>query len=443
MSGQRDVRAAFIEAAVWHGTLDAAEAMLAKHPDLATRDIFTTAILGDDVRVRRFLAQDPKNATAKNGPHAVEPLVYLCLSKYLRLDKSRSAAFLRAATALLDAGADPNAGFLLKGEFETALYGAAGVAHHAEMTRLLLERGAVPDEEVMYHAAEEYDNDAMKVLLRSGKLSEDHLTTLLVRKIDWHDADGVQWLLENDALATRVSRWGFAPLGHALRRDTALRIIDALLDHGADPTAVADGMSGIAMAARGGRRDVLESLEKRGVAIQLQGVDELIAACAMGDTEGARVIAEREPHLVKELQAQGGTLLAAFAGTGNEPGVRLLLDLGVDVKALFKEGDGYYDIAKDSMAIHVAAWRASHDVVKLLIERGTPVSVPDGKGRTPLALAVKACVDSYWTEYRSPESVEALLRAGAKVEEVTYPSGYSDVDALLKAHTAHAGGGIG
>ena len=51
--------------------------------------------------------------------------------------------------------------------WESALYGAAGVAHHAELTRLLLERGADPnDGEVTYHAPETYDNAAMRVLSR-------------------------------------------------------------------------------------------------------------------------------------------------------------------------------------------------------------------------------------------------------------------------------------
>jgi len=69
--------------------------------------------------------------------------------------------------------------------------------------------------------------------------------------------------------------------------------------------------------------------------------------------------------------------------------------------------------------------------VNLLIERGAPIDVPDGKGRTPLALAVRACVDSYWAARRSPESVEALLRAGASVNSVAFPSGYAEVDELL------------
>jgi len=74
--------------------------------------------------------------------------------------------------------------------------------------------------------------------------------------------------------------------------------------------------------------------------------------------------------------------------------------------------------------------------VKLLIARGTPVDALDGKGRTALALAVRACVDSYWTQRRTPESVEALLGAGASVRAAEYPSGYVEVDELLKAHGA-------
>ncbi|MGZ4828439.1 MAG: hypothetical protein ACXV78_02260 [Candidatus Angelobacter sp.] len=72
--------------------------------------------------------------------------------------------------------------------------------------------------------------------------------------------------------------------------------------------------------------------------------------------------------------------------------------------------------------------------MKLLIERGAPIDAQDAKGRTALALAVKACVDSYWTNRRSPESVEALLKAGASVSGIKFPSGYAEVDDLLRSH---------
>jgi ankyrin repeat protein len=232
-----------------------------------------------------------------------------------------------------------------------------------------------------------------------------------------------------------MTQWKFTALHQALRRDNDLKIIEAMMDRGADPTLPNqhDGQSAVSMAARRGRGDVLALFERRGIPIELHGVERLIAACARNDAASVRSIAEREPQLIQEIIAQGGKLLAEFAGTWNTNGVRHLLDLGVPSTALY-EGDGYFDIAKDSTALHVAAWKAHPPTVKLLIERGAPVDAKDGKGRTPLALAVKACVDSYWTERRSPESVEALLRAGASVSSVAFPSGYVEVDELLRQY---------
>ena len=105
MTVMGELRVAFIEAATWHGSLAHAEELLHAHPELRQSDIHTAAILGDDTAVRQFIAQDPKHVTAKSPPHGGDALNYLGLSKYLRLDPTRSDAFLRAATALLDAGA--------------------------------------------------------------------------------------------------------------------------------------------------------------------------------------------------------------------------------------------------------------------------------------------------------------------------------------------------
>ncbi len=431
--------AAFIEAATWHGPLEPAEAILAAHPEIAHTSVHAAAILGDDAAVRRLLALDPANATRKEGPYGGDALVYLCLSKYLRLDVTRSAGFVRAATALLDAGASANTGFWSKGEhkeFETALYGAAGVAHHPELTRLLLERGADPnDEETPYHTPETYDNAALKVVVVSGKLNADNLTAMLLRKADWHDYEGIKYLLEHGADPNRMTRWRYTAFHQALRRDNALANIELMLDDGGNPTLEngLDHKSVIAIAARRGRGDVLEALAHRGIEIELAGVERLIAACACNDKATVRSIATNEPQLVAELMAEGGKLLAEFAGNDAIEGVRMFLDLGVPVHALY-EGDPYFDIAKDSTALHVAAWKAWPRTVKLLIERGAPVNAVDAKGRTPLALAVKACVDSYWTNRRSPESVEALLRAGASVNGIDFPSGYAEVDELLQSY---------
>jgi len=444
--------AAFIEAAIWHGTLDAAEAILAAHPEIARSSIHVAAILGDDGAVRRFIAADPRNVTKKEAPYDGDALVYLCLSKYLRLDPARSAGLLRAATALLDAGADPNTGFTAKdeyGDFETALYGAAGVAHHADLTRLLLERGADPnDNETFYHAPETYDNEALKVLVESGKMRPDLLAGMLLRKADIHDYDGMKYLLEHGADPNLMTMWGYTALHQSLRRDNHLRNIELLLEYGADPSVKTTAevraiftpdfggkgqRSSFVIAAHRGRADVLAALERRGFALEFSGVGRLIAACARGNAQVVKAIADGEPQVVKELVAEGGRLLAEFSGNDNADGTKQLLDLGVPVDARYG-GDPYFDIAKDSTALHVAAWKAWPKTVKLLIERGANVNAQDAKDRTPLMLAVKACVDSYWTNRRSPESVEALLKAGASSSGVDYPSGYAEVDALLQSY---------
>jgi ankyrin repeat protein len=429
-------RTKFIEAATWHGPLEPAQAILAAHPELMNGDIHTAAILGDDVAVRRILAADPAAATAQSEPYDGTALVHLCLSKYLRLDPARSPAFLRATEALLDAGADPNGGFWTRGkfpEFETPLYGAAGVAHHAGLTRLLVERGADPnDNESVYHSPESSDLDAMKVLVETGRLTATNLAMMLIRKCDWHDHEGVKYLLGRGADPNLDKFLGLRAIHHSIARDNSLEIVTLLLDHGGDPTLTQHGVTGVTLAARRGRGDLLTLFERRGIPLGLTGVDRLIAACARDESATIQAYKDREPELVQELLARGGRLLAEFSGTANAAGVRQLLDLGVDITALY-EGDGYFDIAPNSTALHVAAWRGWHQTLRFLIERGAPVNVRDGKGRTPLALAVKACVNSYWTHRRSPESARALLDAGASASDVGYPSGYEAVDELLRA----------
>ena len=421
------------------GTLEDAEAIRAANPEIDRANVYAAAILGDDAAVRRFLALDARNGTAKGGPRNWDALTYLCFSRYLRLDHAKSQGFVRTATALLDAGADANAGFYEKNhqpepEFESVLYGAAGIAHHVELTRLLLSRGAdANDGEVVYHTPESYDNAALKLLVESGRVTPDSLATMLLRKHDLHDYEGVTWLLQHGADPNRVTRWNRTALQHAALRDNSLQIFKALLDHGADPT-LPQNKSSVATAARRGRGDLLDLFLRRGFAVELHGVDRLVAACATNDRATIDEIVTRAPECVNELHAKGGKLLSDFAGVGNTEGVRCLLDLAVEVNARYPDNDLYWDVSKDSTALHTACWRARHATAKLLISRGAQVNALDGKGRTPLSLAVRACVDSYWTHLRSPESVKALLEAGASAEDVSFPSGYTEVDELLRQY---------
>src|SRR5262245_60459824 len=243
----RPVIDAFIEAACVprsthaSGTLAEAEALLAAHPDLATRSVYVAAVVGDAKRVEVVLAGEPSQATATGGPYGWDALTYVCFSNFLSL--RGSDGFVQTARALLDAGADPNSGFFEdahepEATFESVLYGAAGVAHHGELTRLLLEGGADPNRggEVTYQAPEGYDDDAMQAVVQSGRLVQDGLTTMLHRKLDWHHLDGVRWLLGQGADPNALSSWGDRALHHALARENDLPFIEALVEFGADPT---------------------------------------------------------------------------------------------------------------------------------------------------------------------------------------------------------------
>ncbi len=88
---------------------------------------------------------------------------------------------------------------------------------------------------------EGYQNDAMKVVVESAKVDRKGLTTMLARKHDWHDYDGIAWLLAHGADPNEMSAWGRRALHQALERDNRLAIIALLLDHGADPR-LASGM---------------------------------------------------------------------------------------------------------------------------------------------------------------------------------------------------------
>ena len=160
-------------------------------------------------------------------------------------------------------------------------------------------------------------------------------------------------MLKHGADPNWMTGWGLTALQQAVRRDNRLQMIELLLDHGADPALPSrEGQSAILIAARRGRADALDLFERRGTPINLSGV----AACARDHKETIRSLITAEPQPKSDLIEHGGTLLGEFSGVGHLAGVRNLLDLGVSVTALYGEGDGYYGIAKESTALHVAAW---------------------------------------------------------------------------------------
>ena len=100
-----------------------AESLLAARPEIAD-DPWAKLVLG------RGWDGDPNEP---GGPRGWAPLLYVCHSCF---------ASATLARELLARGADPNVTFVNEYGAMSALYGAAGVAHDPELTRVLLEAGA-------------------------------------------------------------------------------------------------------------------------------------------------------------------------------------------------------------------------------------------------------------------------------------------------------------
>ena len=220
----------------WHGagTLDRAQEILRAHPNLSEANIHTAAILGDADKARRFVQQERALATAKGGPRKWDALTYLCFSKFLRLDPGRSAGLVASAQVLLEHGADANTGWFEPNHqpnpgWESVLYGAAGVAHHEAMTRLLLQHGADPnDGEVYYHTPESYENGALRAVVETGRVRPENLAAMLLRKCDWHDIEGVRYLLQHGAEPNRLTQWGKTALHNAALSDNPIWVADKI-----------------------------------------------------------------------------------------------------------------------------------------------------------------------------------------------------------------------
>src|SRR6185437_8402748 len=153
----------------------AAAALLSEQPDLPARSVPAAAAAGDPAALATHLA-DPAVASAPTGPYGWQPLLYLTYSRVPQVDP------LQAAGLLLDAGADPDAGYAWHGLTPpfTALTGCFGEGEQGprrqprhprsiELARQLLAAGADPnDGQTLYNRMFSPDDDHLELLFAYG-----------------------------------------------------------------------------------------------------------------------------------------------------------------------------------------------------------------------------------------------------------------------------------
>ena len=441
---------AFCEASIrdWTGR---ATRMLAATPQIAGYSFTIAVILGDADRVRTEIGQDPGLATRPDARSGWTPLHAVSASRWHRLDPGRAEGLRAVARILLDAGADPNGRTSGQGGHGgwTPLRCAVAGAANPLITRLLLERGAVPGDHDLYLAGFGDDNHECLRLLLSHAIDVAQLARMaLAAPISTNDADGVRLLLEAGADPNRYADDADSPspaVYAAVRAGCSAELTGLLLAHGADPdTPGPDGRSPYALATVQGRADLATLLRRYGAADDIADTDRFLAACQHADQVAVEQQLAQDPGLPGRLTtAQQAAAMIHAAETGNAPAIALMLDLGFPVDA---RGGDYA-----GTALHAAAYSGAVSAVRLLLDRGADLEARDTNwNSTPIGWAV---VGSGEQPAGAPQpdwtaAATALLEAGASTEEITLspddpkpPS--PEVAALLRRHgepAQHDGG---
>jgi Ankyrin repeats (3 copies) len=365
-----------------------AERLLGARPELE-RDRWVRLVLG---------LEWEGDANEAGGPRAWSPLHYVCHS-----------AFETTALAgvLLARGADPNAYYANEHGPMSTLYGAAGVKHDPQLTRLLLEHGADPNGEpwfgdALYHSAEAESPECLTLLLEHGARPSG--SNALAHALDFGRIEAVQMLLDAGADANEGSA-----LAHAVRRGRRPEFLRLLVERGADlDRPGGEAWRGdvplrtpYAHAVLRGDDAAAETLRELGASTAVVPTDAAVAAIARGERAVGTLPDELDPDQQEVL------VLAALRGN---------VDVVVDVV-----GVGFRGVAGGGPAgtlLHHACWVGDADLVGRLLDLGADPIAPSGLlFDTPLAWAF---LDS--DSWREPgrdfvRVAELLMAAGAELEE--------------------------
>ena len=352
--------------------------MLSERPDLGQGHLFLACASGDAEAIERLIAADPACVNRQTNDWRcpgckdmldMPPLVAATHSALLQIPPYQDR-LRQCARILLDAGADPNQSWM-HGQYPlSALYGAAGKNHDPELTKMLLEAGANPnDGESLYHSLETMDHTCTRLLLEAG--ADLHVWTVLAHQLDRDDIDGLRLLL---GYAGKSSPSDLdQALFWAIRRRRDRAHMEALIAAGANPRANnKDGVSAWRLAVQYGLSGVAEALEFSGGSEPLSVEDQFVAACARGDETESRRILNAENDIVGRLSEFQLRLLPELVENRNTDAIRLMVRLGWPIAV--KGGDW------QASALNLAVFQGDPELTRFLLDHGASWAEKHGYG---------------------------------------------------------------
>ncbi|QFZ18366.1 ankyrin repeat domain-containing protein [Saccharothrix syringae] len=365
-----------------------ARRLLAEHPGLTSRHIWAAAAAARPDDVGRLLAEQPRLVAQRGGPFRWRPLFHLV---YSRFDEAVPAErVLAVARLLLDAGADPDDGYLfdalpspftlLTGVFGHGELGSRRQPRHPHwraLGRLLLDAGADPnDAQALYNRMFEPDDSHLELLFEYG------LGT----------GDGGPWRARVPELGT-PARMLRTQLRWAVEHHQPARV-RLLVEHGVDfrspfeddgpAWSPGDGRTAVELARLGGDAEIADHLVARGaVPPGPDPVGELVAAAFRGDRSAVDRVRAEHPGVVAEARRSRPGLVVWAAARGSVETVGLLVGLGFDVNA-YGRGDAPVEEAWET-ALHRGAMAGDVELTRRLLALGADPDLRDRRfDATPL-----------------------------------------------------------
>jgi ankyrin repeat protein len=352
--------------------------LLAEHAEITRDSVHAAAAAADVEALRRILAADPAAARSEGGPYRWEPLFYLAYSRH---DPAvTEEAVLTAARLLLDAGADPNAGYLFQGLCTpfTVLTGVFGEGelgpvrqprhpHSLALARLLLEAGADP-------------NDGQALYNRMFQPGNDHLELLF--EFGLGAGDGGPWrgrLADDLEAPAQMLRGELAwAITHGLTQRVRL-----LVGQGVDVTSpFEDGSTVTSVAATTGHIDLVDYLVAHGAPpLDLDPAAAFIAAALAADRPWLDRLQREHPGLAGQVRSARPALITWAAACGRPDVVEILAGLGFDVNAKGRT-DGPSDQPWQT-ALHKAAEDGNLELARTLLRLGADPDIRDHRFNSP------------------------------------------------------------